>query len=256
VKNLKRVALGIGGLLSIHCGGGGDPAALDEGPSGATEGTPQPFGARATVDTVGTLMTALDKQDADSVQVLAMRLSYAGWGVVDRTGPITTRTIAAQLPSADSRSPWATMGTASCTSTGCIYDGYGNDTGTVTGSVSATEVAGGKHVVWTLTGPDRGIEADERDVLFSYVFRGDLTTASTRISGAAGVTWSGDGMVAGPPVTFGHGTVVKFESVILTSSCPTGGDVFAKWWNTRQGSGQPWSEVVQGTHTFDRCVYY
>jgi hypothetical protein len=256
VKNLRTGTLGMAGLalLSIHCGGGGDPGALDEGPPGATEGTAQPFGARSTVDAVGALMTALEQQDADSVGVLAMRLSHAGWGVVDRSGPID-RPIAAQQPIAEARWP-GTVGTARCTPGGCTFDGYGNETGTFTGSVGTTDEAGGKHVVWTLTGRDVGREADERDVLFSYVLRGDLTTASTRITGAAGVTWSGDGMVAGQPVTFGHGGLVKFEGVVLTSSCPTGGDVFGKWWNTRQGSGQPRSEVVQGTHTFDRCVYY
>jgi hypothetical protein len=251
---MKKFVFTIGALalLGSNCGGGGD-GAIDEGPS-ATEGTADPAAMKSTVTQADSLNAAIAAQSGEQIAGAAVALSVGAMGAVrGGTSKALTveKTIADTMAGSD-----MTTGTKTCTPTGCTFEGFGNGQFKISGSVTAADAMGAKHIVWALSGSatNLGASSPGTNLNFEFTWKGDLTASATSLNGAAGATWVGSGTAEGQSFTFNYGSVLKFQNITITDHCPTAGSVFGKWWVSAQSGGQSKAEAVQATHTFNGCA--
>jgi hypothetical protein len=253
---MKKLVLTIGALAMFGNGcGGGDDAAIDEGPSGATKGTAEPGAMKATVTQADGLSAALAAGNGEQLAGAAVALSVGAMGAVK--GGSAGALMVQQMIAADTKTE--VTGTKTCTATGCTFDAFGSSGFKVSGSITASDaMGGGKHVVWKLTGTGDNLGGSSasgaQNVSFTFTWKGDLTVTATSLNGAAGATWSGSGMVNGQSFSFDYGSVLKFMSVTIDNHCPTAGSVYGKWWLTAHASGHDQSQAVEATHTFMGCA--
>lgn len=239
-------------VLGMGCGGDDGGGGISEGPSVA-QGTADVQAMNSSAAQADTLNKALASGSGESVAGSALQLSSAGMTAVKGGGQALTQALTAV------NAETGTTGTKTCTATGCVFDKYGAGGFTMTGSVTATDVAGGgKKVVWSLDGTLDASATNSNtsgfgDIKFTYNWKGDITVSATSIQGAAGGTWKGSGTTMGQSFTFDYGSLIKFESVVLTNSCVTGGSITAKWWAVVKAGSQSQTQGAQGTHTFTSC---
>jgi hypothetical protein len=250
---MKKLALTIGALAMLGCGGG-NSGGIDEGPS-AQEGTAEPSAINATVTEADGLNSALSAQNGEALAGAAVGLSGAAMEAVrPASGQKLTIQDAMTRTIADNTN---TTGTKNCTPTGCTFDNFGDGNFTVSGSVTASDgMNGAKHIVWALSGKatDLGGSSQQVENLnFTFSWKGDLNASATSLDGAAGATWSGSGTAQGQSFSFDYGSIIKFQAITLANHCATGGSVFAKWWVSAQSGGQSQNQAYQATHTFNGC---
>jgi hypothetical protein len=251
----KFMVIGALAILGSNCGGGND-AAIDEGPSNAMAGTADPGAMKSSVVQADGLTTAISSKNGAQISSAALALSLGGMEAV-REGmsqplSVVMSTIAATTSD-------KTTGTMNCNETGCTFDAYGANGFTVSGSVTASDaMGGGKHVVWNLSGSGNeaaaGGQSSVQNLDFHFAWKGDLTVSPTSLVGAAGASWAGSGTVNGQSFSFDYGSLLKFQNVTIANHCPTGGSVFAKQWLTANAGGQSQVKAYQATHTFNGCA--
>lgn len=244
-------------VLGLGCGGGGG-GGVNEGPA-VPKGTVNVAALGTSGAQADSLNKALGEGKGESVAGSALSLSNAGMGAVS-PGGAQALMVAQALSTINATTPGAT-GTQTCTATGCVYDKFGNGGFTMTGSVTWTDVAGAKKVVWDLDGTldqsatgDVNFNGGATDIKFVYNWKGDITVSATSIVGSAGGTWNGSGTTSGQSFTFNYGSFMKFEAVVLTAGCVSGGTITAKWWVVANAGGQSSTQGAQGSHTFTGCT--
>jgi len=252
---MKKLVLTIGALAMFGsgCGGGGDDA-IDEGPSSATKGTAEPAAMKASVTQADGLTTALTAGNGEQLANAALALSVGAMGAV-KGGAAKMLTVEQMI--ADTKTE--VTGTKNCTATGCTFEGFGNGSFKITGSITASDaMGGGKHLVWKLTGSGDNFagasSTSVQNLNFTFTWKGDLTVSATSLNGAAGATWTGSGTANGQSFSFDYGSVLKFQGVTIDNHCPTAGSVYGKWWLTAHAGGQNQAMAVEATHTFMGCA--
>jgi hypothetical protein len=245
-------------VLGLGCGGGGDGGGVSEGPS-VPKGTVNVMALGTSGAQADSLNKALVAGKGEAVAGSALSLSNAGMGAVT-PGGAQALMVAQALSTINADAPGVT-GTQTCTATGCVYDKFGNGGFTMTGSVTWTDVAGAKKVVWNLDGTlDQtstgavNVNGGATDIKFVYNWKGDITVSATSIVGSAGGTWNGSGMQAGQSFTFNYGSLIKFDAVVLTAGCVSGGTITAKWWVVANAGGQSNTQGAEGSHVFTACM--
>lgn len=241
-------------VLGLGCGGGGDGGGVSEGPSVA-KGTADVAAMNSSAVQADNLNKALVSGSGEAVAGSALSLSSAGMTSVK--GGAGQALMVSQALSAMEAT--GTTGTKTCTASGCVFDKFGNGGFTMTGSVTATDgAAGAKVVVWDLDGTldasaTNSTSGGATDVKFVYNWKGNITVSATSIVGAAGGTWKGSGSQGGQSFTFDYGSLIKFNAVVLTNGCATGGTITAKWWLVAKSGGQDSTQGAEGSHTFTAC---